>query len=66
MHGVTIDIGLQKKINDSFSFGFVLKNYGKEIDKNLSAKTPEFLGLGVSYQFPNSPIKILVRYRISR
>ena len=59
MHGVTIDIGIQKKINDSFSLGFVLKNYGKEIDNNLSAKTPEFLGLGVSYQFPNSPMKIL-------
>ena len=59
MHGVTLDFGLQKQINDNFYLGFVLKNFGKEIDKNLTAKTPEFLGLGISYSFSNFPLKIL-------
>mgnify|MGYP001349128988 CR=1 FL=1 len=59
MHGITLDFGLQKQINDNFSLGFVLKNFGKEIDKNLTAKTPELLGLGISYSFSNFPLKIL-------
>tara|TARA_Y100000590_G_C15744951_1_gene1021630 strand:+ start:5618 stop:6490 length:873 start_codon:yes stop_codon:yes gene_type:complete len=59
MYGATFDIGMQKKINNNISLGFVFKNYGKEVNKNLKVSTPKLLGLGISYKTPKIPLKIL-------
>ena len=59
MYGVTFDLGIRKKINDRLFFGLVLKNFGKEIDKNLTVDTPEIFGIGIAYEIPRIHLKIL-------
>ena len=59
MYGVTLDVGLRGKINENINFGVVIKNVGKEFDKNLTSNTPRTVGVGFVYQIPNAYLKLL-------
>jgi len=59
MYGVTLDVGLRGKINENINFGVVIKNVGKEFDKNLTSNTPKTVGVGFVYQIPNAYLKLL-------
>ena len=59
MHGIAIDLGFIKKISDNFSFGFVVKNIGKEYVGSLNAETPSIFGVGIKYDFDKMPFIIL-------
>ena len=47
--GYSIDVGLQKKINDKLNFGFVSKNFGREYSLSGIDRIENYIGLGVAY-----------------
>ena len=47
--GYSIDIGLQKRINNKLSLGFVTKNFGREYSLSGIDKIENYLGLGIAY-----------------
>ena len=56
MHGYSIDIGINKHINNNLSLGFVVKNLGKEISDHLRVNNFHTLGLGVAYFVPDTKL----------
>ena len=59
MNGYTIDVGFNKKINNTLSLAFVAKNVGKESSSNLRTKTIPTIGIGATYMVFNSQLKII-------
>jgi hypothetical protein len=59
MKGYTIDVGFNKKINNTLSLAFVAKNIGKESSSNLRTKTIPTIGIGATYMVFNSKLKII-------
>ena len=47
--GYTFDLGLYKEINDKYSVGIVMKNFGKEYLGNQTININNSFGLGTSY-----------------
>ena len=47
--GYSIDVGLQKKINNKLNFGFVSKNFGREYSLSGIERIENYIGAGVAY-----------------
>ena len=47
--GYSIDLGLQKRINNKLNFGFVSKNFGREYSLSGIDRIENYIGLGIAY-----------------
>jgi len=59
MYGYTLDIGINKKINNNITASFVVKNFGKEYSNDLSADHPIVYGIGAGYLIPSIYLNVL-------
>ena len=59
MQGYSFDIGLNNKINDNLSLGFVIKNIGEESSNNLRVDNLATIGLGISYFLLNNKLLLI-------
>jgi len=59
MNGYTLDVGINKLINNNFSIGFLIKNLGKEYSDNLNASNTISYGLGINYNIDDYKIILI-------
>ena len=59
MNGYTVDVGINKLINNNFSIGFLVKNLGKEYSSNLNVSSTISYGLGINYNIDDYKIILI-------
>lgn len=59
MKGYTIDFGINEKINNNLSIGFVIKNFGKEYSNHLKANSSPLYGIGATYNIEDLKIILI-------
>ena len=64
MHGYSIDLGLNRKLNQNLNIGILLKNIGREFASNLRVENNILFGVGIRYNLSDLKLILLSDYLI--
>ena len=53
MHGFSVDLGINNKVNENLDIGFLIRNIGREFSDNLRLNNEILIGDGAKYFMPN-------------
>jgi hypothetical protein len=53
MHGFSVDLGINNKVNENLDIGFLIRNIGREFSDNLRLNNEILIGVGAKYFMPN-------------
>tara|TARA_A100001388_G_C28772478_1_gene504822 strand:- start:2699 stop:3538 length:840 start_codon:yes stop_codon:yes gene_type:complete len=53
MHGFSVDLGINNKVNENLDIGFLIRNIGREFSDNLRLNNEILIGVGTKYFMPN-------------